>query len=188
VVAMNRAYSKIEIKSFDDDSREFYGLASTPTPDRVGDVVEPMGAKYALPLPMLWQHKQDKPIGEIYDVRLTKSGIEVKGRVFKATQSRTLMDRLDEAWESMKLGLVKGLSIGFSPIEAKPIKGKSFGLRFMKWDWHELSAVTIPANTEASIQAIKSIDRELMAASGRKRNAVYLDTPRDSGKPGVVYL
>jgi HK97 family phage prohead protease len=186
---MRRAYSQISIKAFDDDTREFTGIATTPTPDRVGDIVEPLGAKYSLPIPMLWQHKQDKPIGEITQARASKNGIEIKGRVFKATQSRTLIDRLDEAWESMKLGLVKGLSIGFSPIEQEAIKGDSFGLRFTKWDWHELSAVTIPANTEASIQSIKSIDREILAASGRRKGVVFLDdNTRRVSRKGVVYL
>jgi HK97 family phage prohead protease len=185
---MNRAYSRLEVKAFSEDSREFEGLASTPTPDRVGDIVEPMGAKFHLPIPLLWQHKSDQPIGEVYYARPTKDRIEIRGRVFEAKQSRTLKDRLDEAWESLKLGLVKGLSIGFSPISGEPIKGKGF--RFKEWDWHELSTVTIPCNTEATISAIKSMDRELLAASGRKKGVVWLEEKdwRVSRKPGVVYI
>jgi len=182
---MQRAYSRIEIKSINDGLRKFSGIASTPSPDRVGDIVEPTGAQYSLPIPLLWQHDSGKPIGEIQEVEATKSGIRIRGEVFRATESRTLMDRLDEAWESIKLGLVKGLSIGFRPLDSKPIKN---GVHFLKWDWHELSAVTIPANADASIQMIKSLDREFMAASGQKEYVVRIDNLRRVRHDDVVYI
>jgi phage head maturation protease len=97
------------------------------------------------------------------------------------------MDRLDEAWESIKIGLVRGLSIGFMPIEAKPLKNKS-GIHFLKWNWHELSAVTIPANSEASIQTIKSLDHEFLAASGKREGVVVLGDSWRVGRKNVVYL
>jgi HK97 family phage major capsid protein len=40
------------------------------------------------------------------------------------------------------------------------------GIRFKEWEWMELSLVTIPANSEATITQIKSLDRELLAAKG----------------------
>ena len=49
---MKRAYSLLEIKAVDDDQRVITGIATTPEPDRVGDIVEPMGAKFANPLPL----------------------------------------------------------------------------------------------------------------------------------------
>ena len=60
---MNRAYSVLTIKSIEPDQRIIRGMATTPTPDRVGDVVEPMGVKFADKMPLLWQHKSDKPVG-----------------------------------------------------------------------------------------------------------------------------
>src|SRR5512135_801284 len=51
----NRAYSTILIKSINEDQRIIEGVASTPTADRVGDIVEPLGAKFNLPMPLLWQ-------------------------------------------------------------------------------------------------------------------------------------
>ena len=183
---MRRAYSLLEMKSFDDESREFSGIASTPSPDRMGDVVEPLGAQFKLPIPLLWQHDATKPIGEVFEAKATKSGIVIRGRVFEAKQSMTLRERLAEAWESMKLGLVRGLSIGFTPTEEEPIKS---GYRFTKWNWLELSAVTIPANADASIQYVKSLDRELRAASGQRAGVVFLDeNHRRASRKGVVYL
>jgi len=183
---MRRAYSTIEVKAISDSRRTFSGIATTPTPDRVGDVVEAEGAQYALPIPLLWQHDSGKPIGQVTEVRTTKAGIVVRGEVFRATESRTLAERLDEAWESLKIGLVRGLSIGFIPLEAKQLKDKS-GIHFLKWAWHELSAVTIPANSEATIQTIKSLDRAFLAASGKKEGVIWLGDSRRVRR-NVVYL
>lgn len=163
---MKRAYSLFEIKNFDDDKRELEGIATTPTPDRMGDIVEPKGAVFKTPLPLLWQHMSDKPIGNVTEAKVTDDGIRIKARLAKSDAPGSLKDRLDEAWESLKLGLVRGLSIGFSPLESSQIKD-TFSYRFTSWEWLELSAVTIPANAEASIQTVKSIDTELRAASGR---------------------
>lgn len=71
---------------------------------------------------------------------------------------------IDEAWASIKAGLVRGLSIGFRPIEYSFLD--EGGIRFLSWDLLEVSAVTIPANAECSIQTVKSFDRQLLAASG----------------------
>ena len=186
---MNRAYSLLEMKSTDDEKREFEGVATTPTPDRMGDIVEPLGAQFNLPLPLLWQHNHNKPIGEVYGAKATKNGITIKGRIFSGATSRLLRERLDEAWDSLKMRLVRGLSIGFNPIESAKIEG-TYSYRFIKWDWLELSAVTIPANTDATITSLKSIDRQLRAASGQRPGVVYLDDRfrRACRKSGVVYL
>lgn len=187
---MKRAYSLLEIKSFDDEKREFEGVASTPTPDRMGDIVEPDGAIFKLPLPLLFHHRSDMPIGEVFAAKIGDDGIDVKGRVKKATESQNLIARLDEAWESLKIGLVKGLSIGFNPLEFTQIKD-TYSLHFIKWEWLELSAVTIPANAEATIQTVKSIDQDLRAALGQRSPVVRLGKShirRVCQKPGVVYL
>lgn len=52
----NRAYSVLEIKSVDSEDRLITGMATTPETDRMGDIVDPMGAKFAKSLPLLWQH------------------------------------------------------------------------------------------------------------------------------------
>jgi HK97 family phage major capsid protein/HK97 family phage prohead protease len=169
---INRAYGLFTIKSFDDDARTFTGIASTPTTDRMGDVVEPEGAQFKLPLALLHQHDSRKPVGSITKAKVTKTGIEVNGYVEKSEGlSPTLQDRLDTAWQEMKLGLVRGLSIGFRTIEMAFNK-ETDGYHFQKWEWMELSLVTIPANAEATITSIKSFDEKALAASGRSRNRV----------------
>jgi HK97 family phage major capsid protein/HK97 family phage prohead protease len=164
---MQRAYSLLEIKSFDDDLRIIHGVASTPTPDRMGDVVDPKGASFKTPLPLLWQHKSDQPIGNVTSAEVTKDGITVTAQIAKG-----VLPRIDEAWALIKSGLVRGLSIGFRATEdPEHIKG-TFGFKFNKWELLELSVVTIPANAEASITTIKSIDLQDLAASGTGRPAI----------------
>lgn len=163
---MNRAYSVLEIKSYDDDLRVIEGIATTPTADRVGDVVEPMGAKFSLPMPLLWQHDARQPIGKVFFAKPTKDGIPFKAQLAKIDEDGKLKDRIDEAWQSIKHGLVRAVSIGFRSLEHSIMEDG--GWRFLKWEWLELSAVTIPANSDATIQTIKSIDTEQRAASGRK--------------------
>lgn len=164
---MNRAYTLLTIKAVDDDQRVIEGIASTPSPDRMGDVVEPLGAKFNLPMPLLWQHDSRAPVGHVEFAKPNKDGIPFKARIFATETAGKVKERLDEAWESVKLGLVRAVSIGFS-IEAYEIL-KEGGWRINEWEWLELSLVTIPANAEATIDRIKSIDAELLAASGQEQ-------------------
>jgi HK97 family phage prohead protease len=178
---MHRAYSLLTVKSFDDEQRIIGGIASTPSPDRAGDIVEPSGASFKLPLPLLWQHDARKPIGNVIEAKVTPEGILIKAKIEKEDEPGVLKDRLDEAWQSIKRGLVRGLSIGFKELEFSRID-KTYGMRFIKWLWLELSAVTIPANAEATIQSVKSIDTQQRAASGQTlHRVVRLNPPGDSG-------
>lgn len=154
----DRVYSVVDIKEFDDEKREFTGIATTPSTDRMDDIVEPSGAKYVLPIALLWQHDRSLPVGTVVSVRATKNGIEVKGSIARVESPAGLAARLDEAWQSLKTQLVRGLSIGFRPIEYSFMDNG--GIHFTKWEWLELSLVTIPANAEATITAVKSFDRK----------------------------
>lgn len=171
-----RAYSTLVVKALDEDKRVIRGIASTPTADRMDDIVEPKGAEFKLPLPFLWQHDQRQPIGHVTKATVTDAGIEVEVQLAQIDAPGTLRDRLEEAWQSIKAGLVRGLSIGFQPLESSEIQN-SWGRRFTKWSWFELSAVTIPANAEANILSVKSFDQQQRAASGIKAAPVVRFAP-----------
>ena len=165
---MNRAYAVLHVKAVDEEQRIIEGIASTPTPDRVGDVVESMGAEFKLPLPLLWQHDTAQPVGHVTFAKPTKTGIPFRARIQSTDEPGRLKERLDEAWQSIKLKLVRAVSIGFT-INAYEIM-KDGGWRINEWEWLELSLVTIPANADATITTIKSIDTALLAASGQKQS------------------
>lgn len=157
--SVDRAWSTLEVKAMDDGKREIEGVASTPSVDRIGDVVEPLGAKFTLPMPLLWQHFHDEPVGHVLSAKATKTGITIKAKLAKWDEPGKLKDMLDFAWHSVKAGLVRGLSIGFKPKEYSFLEDSPMGgVRFIEWDWYELSLVTIPANAEANISVVKSMD------------------------------
>jgi hypothetical protein len=134
----NRAYSVLEIKSVSDDERTISGIATTPETDRMGDIVDPMGAKFAAELPLLWQHQHDKPVGVAKFGKPTKKGIPFTATIAAIADAGPLKDLVDMAWQAVKAKLVRG-------------------------EIYELSLVTIPANASATIQTIKAMD-----AAGRK--------------------
>ena len=81
----------------------------------------------------------------------------------KVDEPGPLQTRLDTAWQEIKAGLVRGLSIGFRPQEYTLLDDGSYGMRFVKWLWLELSAVTIPANI-VSLPVNERIDLGRQAA------------------------
>jgi HK97 family phage prohead protease len=157
---MNRAYAILDIRAVSEDGAErvIEGIASTPAADRMDDVVEPMGAEYSVPMPFLWQHNSDEPVGQVEFAKPTKTGIPFRARLVHPdeVESETLKERLRLAWDSVKQKLVRAVSIGFRPLETNRME--SGGYRFVRWEWLELSLVTIPANAEAVITTIKQFD------------------------------
>jgi HK97 family phage major capsid protein/HK97 family phage prohead protease len=185
-MAMQRAYSLLTIKSIDEEKREITGIATTPTADRSGDIVEPKGAEFQLPIALLWQHDPTQPIGQVVAAKVTAAGIEVTATIAKVDEVGTLKDRLDEAWQSIKAGLVRGFSVGFKPKEVARIEG-TFGTRYIKWLWLELSAVTVADNSDATIQTIKSISDTQRAVTGDAPHVVVRlgSTAGPSAKPAT---
>lgn len=159
---LNRAYAIIDIKSIDESNgkRILRGIASTPSPDRMDDVVLPEGAKFKLPIPLLWQHNSSQPIGHVIEATVTKAGIEIVAEI-----ATGVTQYIEEAWALLKARLVRGLSIGFRGLKWSDIAG-TWGVEYSEWEWLELSAVTIPANAEASILSVKKFDFGAPASSG----------------------
>ncbi|ASY68883.1 phage major capsid protein [Sinorhizobium fredii] len=177
---MNRAYSILTVKAVEEEQRIIRGIATTPSPDRVGDIVEPMGVQFKNPMPLLWQHRADKPVGTVTFDKPTKDGITFEAKLAKIDEPGTLKDRIDEAWQSVKAGLVSAVSIGFRALEYSFMD--TGGIRFTESEVMELSLVTIPANAEATISQIKSIDAPMLAASGKESRAN--DRPKPPGAAG----
>lgn len=174
-MTLNRACTLMTVKSVNEDERVITGIASTPSPDRDGDILESGGAAFRSDTPFLWQHDRSQPIGTCTP-KMVKEGLQITAKLVKPTPDMPsqLAARLDEAWASIKAGLVRGLSIGFRPIEYSFLD--EGGIRFLSWDLLEVSAVTIPANAECSIQTVKSFDRQLLAASGTQKLPVETTT------------
>jgi HK97 family phage prohead protease len=150
------AFSAIVIKSVNEERREISGMASTPQLDRVLDIIEPLGLTFANDAPLLLNHDHARPVGTVKFGTPTTKGLPFKATIAKVTEPGVVKDRTDEAWHSVKSGLIKGVSVGFRPLASEPL-GPGKGTRFTKADVHELSLVAIPCNPGAIISAFKSM-------------------------------
>ena len=167
------AYSLVNIKSIDDDKRIIEGTATTPSPDRVGDIVVPQGAKFELPIPLLLDHDHKSAVGSVEVASVDETGITFRARIAKVTKPGALQDLTDQAWELVKTGLRSAVSIGFRVLDGGAEPLKDGGVRFNLWEWLELSLVSIPAQSQARITGAKSMDPDVLsivksAVSNRK--------------------
>lgn len=107
--------------------------------------------KLKRPIPMLWQHRSDQPIGVWDDFEEDGHGLKLAGRINLETQ------RGQEAWSDIKMKAVTGLSIGFYEVKADPWDFASQEPRkLIELDLRETSPVTFPALKEAQIDAVKA--------------------------------
>ena len=153
---MDRAYSLLTVKSVDPEKRVITGLATSPEPDRMGDIVEPLGVTFKNPLPLLLYHDSQRPVGQVSFDKPTEKGITFTAKLPAIDEPGTLRERIEEAWQSLKAGLISGVSIGFRALEQAFMKDG--GVHFLKTEVLELSLVAIPANASATIHTIKTLD------------------------------
>lgn len=112
---------------------------------------------------LLWQHDSDEPIGVYIEMREDDTGLYVKGQLALKTQ------RGAEAYELLKMKAISGMSIGF--VTREDSYDRVTGVNTLKkLDLWEVSLVTFPANTEARVSGVKSID-DLKSAEQYLRDA-----------------
>ncbi len=174
---ITKSYSTLQIKSIDTEQRIIKGIASTPSTDRDGDIVESRGAKFSLPYPLLAQHDHNQPIGEVVESRVTSKGIEITAKIVKGSG----LGYVEDTYKKIKAGLIKGLSIGFRGIDVKHLEK---GMHFKTYEILELSAVTVPANQDASIQSIK----HYCGSSCRKKSVDLRNRKTELSKRAAAYL
>jgi HK97 family phage prohead protease len=111
---------------------------------------------------MLWQHDPKQPLGIWLSLAENDRGLKVSGQLGLGTPVG------DYAYVMMKMEALKGLSIGYDIIDAEPAKGNKPRM-LKKLDLWEISPVTFPMNTRATISRVKSLaeartERELESA------------------------
>ena len=171
---MEKAYSTLTIKSVDNEKRIIKGVASTISPDRANDIVEPNGMLFDLPFPFLWQHDHSKPIGNVVAAKRSNKGLEIEVQIAKIKEAGSLKDQVDHAWNAIKEGLVRGLSIGFRPFDYDIRSGG--GIHYTATEIFEVSAVTIPCNAQATITEIKRASNTGVQLSESGHRTVKLNT------------
>ena len=151
-----RAYALLEIKAVETERRTFSGIASTPELDRAGDIVDPAGVTFRNSIPLLFHHDPTQPIGRVTLTR-TPQGIAFEATLPVIDEPGPLKTRVDEAWQSIKAGVITGVSIGHRILEGGVEYLKNGVRKLTKTEICELSLVTIPANANASILLVKSL-------------------------------
>ena len=159
----------LETKLLADDAGAISGMAwKFDEADRVGDVIE-KGAfsNLTLPIPMLFGHDQNEPIGT-WDATNEKSdGLHIEGKmliddVVRAREVRALV----------KSGAVRGISIGF--ITKKSNARPGGGRTIKQLELLEVSLVTLPMHPGAKVTSAKSAVEALSIAAVINRATAQL--------------
>ena len=99
---------------------------------------------------MLWQHKQDEPIGIYTEIREDENGLYVKGRLL--IDADPLAKR---AHAHLKAGSITGLSIGYTLVDYEWSKEKDAWI-LKEIELWEVSLVTFPSGDSARVSDVKS--------------------------------
>lgn len=142
-----------KVKSVDDEKGTFTGdLSVYGVKDLGGDVVQQGAFSRTLAnrdvIPMLWQHKSDVPIGTL-TLQDSPSALRVTGKLLMK------LPMAEDAYELIKAGVIRGLSIGFDTIQQDFKDGIRYLTELKLW---EGSVVTFPMNEMATITSIKADD------------------------------
>jgi len=160
----------IETKLLADDAGAISGIAwKYDQADRVGDMIEPGAfAKAAFPLPILFGHDGNDPVG-VWEEGTDKGGAwHVKGKLLVEEVARAR-----EVSALVKSGAVRGLSIGFRTVKAAARAG---GGRVIKaLEMFEVSLVTIPMHPGARVTSAKSAVQALAIAEAINRATAALN-------------
>ena len=153
---MDHKAFRLEIKNVSQDGT-FEGYASVfGVVDEYGEVVERGAFKRTLdhwgssgrPIPILWQHRPDQPIGKTLEVREDEHGLYVKGQLILD------VERAREAYALLREGVLSGLSIGYTVIKDAWDDGVR---RLRELRLYEYSVVTWPANPDARVVGVKGV-------------------------------
>lgn len=153
----------LRIKALE-DTGEITGYASTfgGEPDSYGEIVAPGAFKDSLAehkrkktMPkMFWQHQSAEPIGRWTSATEDDLGLLVTGKLNMGVQ------RGAEAYELLKAGDIDGLSIGYRTRKhSEDSETEVWTLE--KVDLFEVSVVSIGANENATIEAVKAQKRDI---------------------------
>lgn len=158
-----------ETKMMADDAGSISGIAwNFKSGDRIGDWINPGAFKgVKLPIPMLFGHDMNDPIGT-WDTSVEKSGaLHVTGKL--------LVDDIPRAREVralVKSGAVRGISMGFAI--GKAVARAGGGRTIQSLELLEMSLVTIPMHPGAQVTAAKSAVQALMLAAAINRAAAQI--------------
>jgi HK97 family phage major capsid protein len=178
--------------------RRLTGIASTPTPDRAGDIIDPLGMTFEPAIPLLLNHNQEEHVGTA-TLTATAEGITFDATFHDVSElpPGRIRQLVEETYAACKAGIYRKVSIAIGKARAlvEPLKGG--GLRFKSGEILELSLVTVPANRDAGILTVKALDAppggrmtiadqiealEIRKSNARNRMNQILDQAQDDNR------
>ena len=148
---MERHDFGFKVKSVD-DAGKFTGVGAVyNNVDLGGDKILPGAFTRTLAagkqFPVLWQHNPSDPIGSV-KVTDSPQGLMVEGQLLLSDPTAA------KAYQFLKAGIIKGLSIGYETIKSTLVDNVRELKELKLW---ELSIVTFPMNEAALVTGIKAM-------------------------------
>jgi len=175
-------------------NNEFVFTISTNDIDRCNDIMIPSGAmldNYKRNPVVLSQHRSyDYPFGRTTDIQVTATGLVAKAFFHAYTDEAKLIINL------LNGKFLNAASIGFAPIEwidRSPNEGELIHptyemptvREYTKWDLHEWSVVTIPANGFA-VRPEKNIDDAVNKGIIPENHPIVIEIKKKSKLPKIT--
>jgi uncharacterized protein len=135
--------------------REVGIIAATDQLARDGHILEPSGISllnYRTNPIVLFEHNPSQPVGACTAIAVEGRQLCARVEFAPAGASATA----DEICSLVKAGVVRGVSVGFDPIDMEPLdsrQGTRGGMRILSSELLEISFVSVPADTGASVVA-----------------------------------
>lgn len=186
-------YLSVEVKAVDEARKVLTFRGTTSTPDRVGDVMVPQGARFdnfrRNPI-FLWAHDWKGirlPIGKSLQERVSDEWVDFDIQ-FDETDPFAM-----QVFDKYRNKYLNAVSIGFRPLKWDFIGGTGSGdeygpraRRFTEWELLELSGVPVPANPEALQAELAKLLGALPVAGAvlEAHEVVEIEAPKASGESG----
>ena len=155
---MDRCYAVLNVKSVDTERRSFRGWATTVAVDRSPGrlLSNRRGVRVAAGCPAYcFTTTQSCRSAEPRFGKPMEAGIRFDAEIPQVEGPGVMHDRVSEAWDSVRAGIIRAVSIGFRALEDGVERLASGGLRFKAIEILELSLVAVPANQDCTIDVIK---------------------------------
>lgn len=133
----------LPIERYDAETRVVTGIISSSALDAFGDQIDQDGIQLRGSVPLLWSHDHRTPIGRAVSIARDGDKTRASFELSKTDPAATRIHNL------AREGIVTGLSVGLVP-------KKWSGNRLTESELVEVSLVSVPANPDAAITAVRS--------------------------------
>lgn len=156
----------------------FVATITTDSVDRDGEVVVPGGMNsrdYERNPVLLYEHDVKQPIGKMLSMKRMERGIEAEFALAPRPDNHVGEWFPDTVASLLDFGALNTMSIGFLGIESRPASkadhekyGQGVRRVYGKWKLLEVSVVSVPANQDAIVTAVRKglVTRDAIAPFG----------------------